>query len=112
MNDKDSAYTASDRTNSNRPNLLADNDWRNANLDTLDVWHPAYHRIADRMVELHMQFYVLMKEYRDHLLTYTPDSEEDLLRHVFEEVLELHQERQNSAISAIWAECIDSSKQD
>jgi hypothetical protein len=47
---------------------LADNEWRDDNLGSMEDWHPEFSRIAPRLRALVGEFAVLMAEYKEYLL--------------------------------------------
>lgn len=85
---------------------LDDMEWRDANLSTLEKWHPCFHAIHPELMQIAQQVTQLFEQYLDCMKQSSDESIDDLLSHVESEALayfcnfilaELHKQRELNA---------------
>lgn len=81
---------------------LTDGNWRDANIDTLHLWHPCFFEIFPESVKLLYQYYLLMERYKNILLETSADPVDELACHVTEEASMWFMEAMNKINYFVW----------
>jgi len=64
---------------------LNDTAWRDANLHTLETWHPCFHAIHPELMQVAQQTVELFGQYLDCLKQSSDEPVDDLMTHIEDE---------------------------
>ena len=76
-------------------------DWRDANIATMDQWHPHFHRIKPHLDELLSQYEAIAGDYYALLCSESTDPNDELRAHISDEVNQWLLNRMDSTIYSL-----------
>jgi hypothetical protein len=76
--------------------------WRDDNLDTLEEWHPYFGEVSEELRAILKRFSRAMAVYSRILLKGSDEPQDDLLRHLDEEVCMWMERQMQSVVKEVW----------